>query len=225
VLSDVSHTLRNERRDFPEWHRGRSPYVFWAIELDRTEVRARVKVLQQQLGDLLLAGYVRQPHVTLDVCGFPARVPADGEEFAPALLEAQLGALRGRAPMPFEIEIGGTGSFASAPYLVVADCHGGIAALRDCLAVDGRHRLSGPYVPHVTIGLYGDASPAPMVRRRLEACVPGAPLRCPVMRLALMSYRPGEIGGRLDCLGRFELAGRAMGWAGGVQCALDFAGA
>ena len=66
-------TLRNERRDFPEWHRGRPHYLLWAIDTDLAAVRARVVAAQRALDGLLLDGYRRQPHITLALCGFPAR--------------------------------------------------------------------------------------------------------------------------------------------------------
>ncbi|HMY79709.1 MAG TPA: 2'-5' RNA ligase family protein, partial [Thauera aminoaromatica] len=50
-------TLRNEHRDFHEWHRGRPHYLLWAIDMDLPAARARVAAAQHALDGLLLDGY------------------------------------------------------------------------------------------------------------------------------------------------------------------------
>ncbi len=209
------------RRDFVEWHRGRQPYVFWALDVDTPAVADSVARHARLLADGLLEGYRRQPHVTLDVCGFPSPRPADGDEFGPELLARQLAALRLARPAPFAIAIGAADSFLSAPYLTVRDPRGGIGALRRCLAIDGAHRLLGDYVPHVTIGLYARSLVFSEVRERLLGGRRDS-LVFPVARLSLMAYAPAEIGGQLACLADYELASGDWRWhdaapAGGLD--------
>lgn len=206
-----ARTQPSIRRDFVEWHRGRQPYVFWALDVDAPAVADDVARHARLLGDDLLAGYRRQPHVTLDVCGFPSCRPQRDDEFGPELLARQLAALRLARPGAFAIGIGAADSFLSAPYLTVLDAEGGVAALRRCLAIDGAHRLLGDYVPHVTIGLYARSLVFSEVRARLLAGRRGS-LAFPVARLSLMAYAPAEIGGRLDCLADYELASGNWHW-------------
>ena len=217
MFFEGSHTLRNERRDFADWHRGRSPYVFWALDVDLPEVRQRVAAVGRRLNGLLLDGYRRQAHVTLELCGFRGDGGAAADEFAPADLAAQIATLRRQAPRPFAMEIGRPASFASAPYLVVGDSDGGIAASRACLAPEGAFRLWGDYVPHVTIGLYADAWPVETVFPRLAPVGVDA-LSLLVDRVSLMAYEPTDIGGPLSHLGCFDLVGRAMRWHGPALC-------
>lgn len=211
-LIDGTHTMRNVCRDFPEWHLGRSPYVFWALDVDFVEVTARVRRAAQHLGGLLVDGYCRQPHVTLDLCGFPSVAPERADEFAADMLDRQCSALSAAAVPVFDIEVGGLASFASAPFFRVDDHGGQIAAVRQCLAVDGRHRLAGDYVPHVTVGLYADAWPVEAIALRFGSYVAGEPLRCRIGRISLMSYVPSLIGGALTCVADFELASGEMRW-------------
>lgn len=205
-------TQPSVRRDFVEWHRGRQPYVFWGLDVDTPVVAGRVAVTAGHLGAWLLDGYARQPHVTLDVCGFPCVRPGDIDEFGCDLLASQVAALRAAGPAPFAIEIGDPDSFLSAPYLAVRDRVGGIAALRRCLAINGAHRLFGDYVPHVTLGLYADAVPFEVVLSRLFACRIPEKLVCAVDRLSLMAYAPAEIGGQLVCLADFQLGSGTLCW-------------
>lgn len=216
-------TQPSVRRDFVEWHLGRRPYVFWALDVDTPAVAERVAWYSRLLGDCLLDGYLRQPHVTLDVCGFPAWQPGRDDEFGRELLAGQLAALREAGVAPFSIEVGDPDSFLSAPYMAVADIDGGIAALRRCLAINGEHRLFGDFVPHVTIGLYAKASRFQQIREHLLAGRFDQGLVLPVERLSLMSYAPGEIGGRLKCLADYWLGSGYWCWhAAGQADGLGF---
>lgn len=211
-LDTASRTMKTVRRDFVEWHRGRTPYVFWAIDVDRPEVRAELARAAGHLGELLLENYTRQPHVTLDVCGFPCFSPETDDEFGGALLHGQIDRLRQAGLQSFEIEIGSLDSFVSAPYLAVADSLNRLSAIRGCLAEGGGNRLWGNYVPHVTVGLYADDWPATDVAQRLRAFPDGITLPVRVERINLMSYAPSEIAGELSILGDYWLTTGEMLW-------------
>lgn len=205
-------TLRNERRDFPEWHRGRRHYVLWALDMDTPTVRARMAAAQRALDGLLLDGYQRQPHVTLALCGFPAQArPPVEDEFDHHLLSAQVKALQGQGLAAFDIEIGGLESFSSAPFLTVHEGHDAFATVRRCLQSEGSHP-HGPYVPHVTVGLYADAWPRTEVVDRF-AQIPSLPrLRHRVTHLSLLGYAAAQIGGPLFTLAKYELETGRMHW-------------
>ncbi|MHB1374145.1 MAG: 2'-5' RNA ligase family protein [Thauera sp.] len=205
-------TLRNERRDFPEWHRGRPHYVLWALDVDTPAVRARMQAAQRALDGLLLDDYRRQPHVTLALCGFPARgsLPAE-DEFEPHRIAAQVAALQADGPGAFDIAIGGLESFSSAPFLSVHEADDALDALRRCLHAEGPHP-HGPYVPHVTVGLYADAWPSASVAERFGQ-IPAAPrLHHRVSRLSPLGYAAAEIGGALFTLAEYELESGRMHW-------------
>lgn len=204
-MIDASHTLANERRDFAEWHRGRAPYVVWALDVDVAPMRGRIAAARHHLDGLLLDAYERQPHVTLELCGFPADSPQDDEEFSPDWVEAQIASLRRLALPSFELQVGALRSFASAPYFAVADTSGEISAIRQALAVDRKNRLNFDYVPHVTVGLYGGTWPAAEVISRLAGFDAGEPLKLRIDRVSLMAYEPSLIGGRLTTLSAVEL--------------------
>lgn len=207
-----TQTLRNERRDFPEWHRGRPRYLLWAIDVDLPAVRARVVAARRALDGLLLDGYRRQPHITLALCGFPARgaEPA-ADEFDLAWLQARVAALEAARIAPFTLALGGLESFSSAPFLHVDGALGALAALRACLHADTPHP-QGDYVPHVTVGLYADALPTAAVAPRFDACAPQPPLHVTVERISLMDYASAEIGGALSTLAEWDLATHRLHW-------------
>lgn len=211
AFSAAGHTLENVRRDFPEWHLGRPRYALWAVDVDLPPVRAAVCAAETHLNGLLLAGYHRQPHITLGLCGFPTPAPRLPDDFGPAALGAHLNALQALAPEPFEVHIAQLASFTSAPFLAVLDAQGGIGRLRRALAGDSAEG-SGPYTPHVTVGLYAGGWPVADVLARLDAFQAGPPLCCHIERISLMSYAAPEIGGRLATLAEFSLAERRLIW-------------
>lgn len=211
IFFEGNFTQPSECRDFVEWHLGRAPYLFWALDLDMPSVRQRIDRAATHLSGLLLDTYRRQPHLTLDVCGFPCIQPQHADDFASQLLLAQFEALRASRLPCFDIEIGALASFPSAPYLTVGggDC---LAAIRQCLAVEGGNRLIGDYTPHVTVGLYAGAWPAAVAHSRLAAFAGGEPLSCRIEQVSLMSYAPAEIGGALSRVGSFHFAEGAVRW-------------
>jgi 2'-5' RNA ligase len=208
-------TLANERRDFPEWHRGRPRYALWALDVDVAPVYQRVQAAQRHLAEFLLDGYQRQPHITLSLCGFPSDAPRHADDFGLDALRAQIDALRQARPEPFEIEIGALDSFTSAPYLTVDDAGGHIAALRRCLTGEaGEAGEAGgepgfTYTPHVTVGLYADAWPTAAVQARMDSFACGEPLRLRVTGVSLMAYAAGEIGGPLARVADYDFGSTA----------------
>ncbi len=203
-------TLRNVRRDFPEWHLGRPRYALWALDVDVSPVRQRVQAAQNHLAEFLLGDYQRQPHITLSLCGFPSDTPRHADDFGPETLRAQIDALQQARLEPFEIDIGALDSFTSAPYLTVSDVGGHIAALRRCLAAGDRNEPDGAYTPHVTVGLYADAWPTAAVQTRLDSFACGEPLRLRVTGVSLMAYAAREIGGPLTRVADYDFGGGAL---------------
>ena len=210
------HTIRNVRRDFPEWHRGRPLYLLWALDLDVPSVEQRLQAAREHLAGLLLGDYRRQAHVTLSLCGFPSRSPRLPDDFSEETLRTQIDRLEAARPGAFEVEIGALASFSSAPYLTVNESdHGGhIARLRRCLEMGDINAQKGRYTPHVTVGLYADAWPTAAVQRRLSAFACDKRLPLQVRSVSLMSYAASDIGGELRRLAEVDLATGRTCWLG-----------
>jgi hypothetical protein len=70
LLQADTQLIATEIRDYPEWHKGRSDYGLWYIEIDQPELIQYLDEIQTQFSDLLLPAQQRQYHITLFVCGF-----------------------------------------------------------------------------------------------------------------------------------------------------------
>lgn len=196
-LQAPAQSIACERRDYPEWHRGRPRYGVWTLPVECPRVLARLERAQAHLGDWLHTGYRRQAHVTLFVCGFPATQAQCDDDFPEERLAAQLDALRGLRAGPFELQIGGLDSFASAPFLRVGDPDGRLTALRAALAEQSAEIRQTPYHPHLTVGLYAQSVPRAQLQQRLLALTESAPLALQVTELHYSTYAAAELFGPL----------------------------
>lgn len=202
-------TVPNVRTDFVDWRKGRDRYAVWAIDVDLPSVRSASVLMRRLLGDVLLPGYGRQPHVTLAICGFPAVVNTHDDDFAPASFKSQIKALKSASVQPFSIEIGSPASFTSAPFFAVLDGERGVERLRQALGSSGPGERDFCYTPHVTFGLYGAAVPlAPVTRCLQSVALPD--LRLTVRRIALMTYDAAVIDGPLQSICEFDLSRQSM---------------
>lgn len=203
------HTLPSEQRDFAEWHRGRPHYAVWTVALDDPAIDARLDQLRAALQPLLLPGYQRQPHITLQLCGFAVDLPHEPGDFGPQQMQDHADALARLRLPPFELHIGGAFSFASAACLAVQDPSSSLPRLRAALSQAAASDDATPYVPHVTAGLYCGAWPVHEILQRLHALQSLPEIAVPVTQLDWMHYDTAVVGGPLRTLQRFSLrAGR-----------------
>jgi 2'-5' RNA ligase len=197
MLNHAPVTIPAEARDFTEWHHGRETYAVWILRLDDDAIREKFKAAREHLDGYLLEPYRRQPHITLFVCGFLVDASQYNDDFTHEQLQAQFRTLEKASIAPFEIEIGGLNSFASAPFLEVYDPKGGIPRLRDVLSRGAREFRTAPYTPHMTVGLYAGAFPSEQVARRL-AIFSSKPIQWKVNQITLATYKASEFAGVLS---------------------------
>jgi 2'-5' RNA ligase len=199
MLHQCPKTIPAEIRDYPEWRRGRKTYAVWVLRLEDKTILEKFNAAREHLSGYLLEPYRRQPHITLFVCGFLVEKPQYNDDFTLTQLQIQIQALEEARIHPFEIEIGGLNSFASAPYLEVSDPDGAITRLRAALSCGAREFRTAPYTSHLTVGLYSSAFPSEEITGRL-ALFSRKQIRSRVEQIAFVTYRAQEIAGLL----RFE---------------------
>lgn len=212
-------TLPSVQQDFVEWRQGRRYYAVWALDLDSPMLRQVSHEICALQPACWLPDYVRAPHLTVGLCGFPAGQARRDDDYPLARFIAQQKALSDAAPTPFALEIGAPDSFTSAAYFSVSDFSGGIKKMRHLL---GEADDSG-FVPHVTFGLYREAVPLSGVLAELQANNPFTPCRLVVRKLSWMIYEAAVIGGPLTKLGEFDLAARRFDVTNAAQFEAIFA--
>ena len=202
-----SHSLPCAWRDYPEWHRGRQRYAVWSLAVECPRIHARIARARTHLGAWLHDDYRRQAHITLFVCGFPAESAQFDDDFPQERLDTQCAALHALAGGPFELQIGGLESFASAPFLNVGDPEGRLATLRAALAARSAEVRQAPYLAHLTVGLYAQAVARADLQARLAAFTDREPLTLSVRELHYSSYAAAELCGPLRSERRLVLRG------------------
>lgn len=205
-LQAPAQSIACERRDYPEWHRGRPRYGVWTLPVECPEVLARLERAQAHLGDWLHQGYRRQAHVTLFVCGFSAERARFDDDFPDERLAAQVDALSTLRAGRFALQIGGLDSFASAPFLTVDDPDARLQPLRTALAAHSPEIRQAPYHPHLTVGLYARALPRQVLQKRLGEFIDSEPLPLPVREMHYSTYAAAELFGPLRTEHRLVLA-------------------
>jgi 2'-5' RNA ligase len=209
LLSDplqATPTLLPSLRDeYPEWHRGRPRYALWSIPVDCPAVLQRLHEARRLLGDWLHPVQGRQAHISLFVCGFPCTQPVHDDDIGTAVLQAQHSALAGLNVAPFELQLGGLDSFASAAFLGVKD-DGQLDQLRQVLSPLSSEIRQVAYVPHLTVGIYRQAVSADHWRERAGPLRDCSPLTLAVRELQLVSYAARELQGPLRIEARVALA-------------------
>ncbi len=196
MLYQSQETIPSPVHDHPEWHHGRKDYAVWLIELSGMEVSQKVRDAREHLSEFLIQPYQRQPHITIFVCGFLADTARYDDDYSVEQFERHAQLLRVAAVKPFTVEIGGLNSFASAPYLEVADPEGGIERLRTLFLTNGMEIARSTYSPHVTIGLYAAAFPGSVVYKRI-ASFPRTSCKLTVDRVTFATYQAQETAGAL----------------------------
>jgi 2'-5' RNA ligase len=189
-------SLGARRLDYPEWHKGRPRYSLWAIDADTEPVNERLRHHRTRLHEYLVQPDARQAHITVAVSGFLGPETLHDDDITPELVELQALRVHALSLPPFTLYVGGVNSFASAPFLEVADPQGALALIRQALTPDGREFRTTAYVPHVTIGIYSGehavAQLAPLLNTdRADA------LAIAVNAIGYYSYEAGHMGSPL----------------------------
>jgi len=196
MLHQTQETISSPVHDHPDWHHGRQDYSVWLIEIDGMGASQKVAAAREHLSPFLITPYRRQPHITLFVCGFLADAPRYDDDYSAGQFERHAHLLKESDARPFTVEIGGLNSFASAPYLEVADQEGGLGRVRALLLSTGKEIGRSVYTPHITVGLYSKTFPGSMVIERLSS-FPKYPCRLTVDRITFATYQAREMTGAL----------------------------
>lgn len=170
LLQASTQLISTERRDYPEWHHGRSDFAVWYIEIDQAEVIQYLDHIKNFFSDLLIDSNQRQYHITLFVCGFltPKSSHYD-DDFEIDTLKQQIQALNSLEIETFELEINGLDSFSSALFLQVEDNNKILVKIRQQLAQYSDEIAALEYCPHITLGVYNDAWQSDLVLDRIQS--------------------------------------------------------
>ncbi|MCM1958975.1 2'-5' RNA ligase family protein [Acinetobacter modestus] len=169
LLQADTQLIATEIRDYPEWHKGRSDYGLWYIEIDQPELIQYLDEIQAQFSDLLLPAHQRQYHITLFVCGFlqPSAHQYD-DDFQIQQLQYQIKSLEALQLTTFELEIRQIDSFSSALFLHIKDQDHVLAQIRQQFARVSGEIAALEYCPHITLGLYREAWLSDIVLERIQ---------------------------------------------------------
>ncbi|ENX56934.1 MULTISPECIES: 2'-5' RNA ligase family protein [Acinetobacter] len=205
LLQAETQLIATEMRDYPEWHKGRSDYGLWYIEIDQPELIQYLDEIQAQFSNLLLPEQQRQYHITLFVCGFlQSAVKQYDDDFQIQQLQQQIKLIEVLQLKTFELEITQIDSFSSALFLHIKDQQGVLAEIRQQFSHVSEEIAALEYCPHITLGLYGEAWSSAMVLQRIQQ-LPPKTIKIQVKKLTFGYYKAQILQGLLYPYQQIEL--------------------
>ncbi len=196
-LSHTEDSLARTRRGFRRWFL--RPYISFIIPIEDETALARLAAWQARFQPWL--NYDPPPvetlHITLYELGRLTRrpwlwLPHTWQREALFHLAEQVRAtLEDRSP--FVVEIGGLNAFSNVLFAEVQDCNSCLRAtrvrLRRALPLKARIPSPRPYLPHITLGYWGQQPTAPLIHA-LREYRQFEPLRLKISTVKFTIYSP-----------------------------------
>lgn len=161
---EAKKTIKNDDRDFVEWHKGREYYALWAVQIAEPAWIKNVEKTKQYLNNYFLADNMRKPHITICTSGFVERTRAYEDK-----LEEQIKLIKNSDLRLFTISLGALNSFAMCPYFRVEDPINNFSRIREILLGTVLEERTKKYIPHITVGLYNDSYSTMELAEKIES--------------------------------------------------------
>ncbi len=156
-------------QDYPEWHKGRTDYSLWYLEIQQPQFLHYLYQLRQHFSDLLYSPNTRQFHITLFICGFlTVHEQKWDDDFSHQQLQQQIEILNSELKFSFKLKSGYLNSFESALFIEIEDIQGSLAEIRHQLYACSEEVAPLQYCPHITLGLYKDNINSDTVFARMQ---------------------------------------------------------
>ena len=144
-------------QDYPEWHKGRTAFSLWYLEVHSPELLNYLEQLRAEFSDFLFQPNTRQFHITLFICGFWEPYRQFDDDFIFQQLDAQTLQLQELNLSPFKLKTGKINSFESALFIEIEDSEQALQQIRQQLSPCSSEIAPLSYCPHITLGLYSHA--------------------------------------------------------------------
>lgn len=141
--------------DYPEWHKGRSDFSLWYLEVLDTALLDYLQQLRDFFSDLLYTPNTRQFHITLFICGFlTSHQKQHDDDFTQIQLQQHCQDLNKMNFPQFKLKTANINSFESALFIEIEDRDGALSTIRKLLSNSSDEIAALDYCPHITLGLY-----------------------------------------------------------------------
>lgn len=155
-LSEHQTVMPLEWRAYPEWHKGRTDFYVWYIEITSPSLIAYCQTLRQEFSAYLHPHYQRQFHITLFVNGFLNHRIMYDDDILQQQLQQQIDVLQALQLPCFDLTILQINSFASSLFVTV-ESHPILTNIRNILNCHHVEIAPSDYQPHITLGFYHQA--------------------------------------------------------------------
>lgn len=190
--------------DYPEWHKGRTAFSLWYLEVHSPELLNYLEQLRAEFSDFLFQPNTRQFHITLFICGFWEQYSQFDDDFNFQQLDAQTFQLQELSLSSFKLKTGKINSFESALFIEIEDSQGILNTIRRQFYQCSSEIAPLSYCPHITIGLYGHALNSNDVFLRMQQ-IEQRTFEIDVQQLTFGTYAAQLLQGPLSAHQQFNL--------------------
>lgn len=155
-------------QDYPEWHKGRSVFCLWYLEIYSPALLEYLELLRTSFSDLLFQPNTRQFHITLFICGFQSTEILHDDDISQVQINNQAQQLKALQLQPFKLSTSKINSFQSALFLEVHDVEQVLPQIREQLGINQSEISPLQYCPHITIGLFGHEFNSDLLFQRIS---------------------------------------------------------
>ncbi|WP_406741456.1 2'-5' RNA ligase family protein [Acinetobacter shaoyimingii] len=155
--------------DYPEWHKGRSDFSLWYLDILDPALSAYLQYLRDYFSDLLYTPNTRQFHITLFICGFLTQhIKQHDDDFTQIQFQQHLQDLAQARLPKFQLSTVNINSFESALFVEIEDQHNVLTLIRELLSKSTDEIAPLDYCPHITLGLYKNTVSSDEVFQRIS---------------------------------------------------------
>lgn len=205
LIQAYQSTLTLTEQDYSAWHKNRTAFGVWYIEIEAEEISQYCQAIQTQFQSLLNPNYQRQWHITLFVNGFWVEHKHFADDFNRADLDLQINALNALNLKPFSLKLGHLHSFLSCPFIHIIDEQHHLASIRQALAQTQMEISPAHYTPHITLGFYQTEILGKDVLALMQK-IPIQHLELSVKKLTFGTYQATALQGKLTPIYQFYLS-------------------
>lgn len=191
-------------RDYPEWHKGRTAFSLWYLELHSHALQNYLEQLRAEFSDVLFQPNTRQFHITVFICGFYSASSQFDDDFTDEQLKQQLLEMQKAQLQPFKLRTGKINSFESALFVEIHDDERGLEKVRQQLYACTNEIAPISYCPHITLGLYGTALNSDEIFKRIER-IGQQSFEFEILQLTFGTYTAHQLQGPLSAQLQYTL--------------------
>lgn len=203
MIHEPSTVIPLLEQDYPQWHKNRSYFCLWYIEIICHDILNYIQIKQSEFQHFLAPYYHRQAHITLFVNGFWVEQKMYIDDFNQQNLNTQIQALQTLDLEPFTLTLEHLHSFDNCLAIKIQH-HPIFNHIRQVFNQTHQEISPSDYIPHITLGFYRESFLKQQILDKIQNTV-YQKLSFQVDKLTFGYYHAQALQGQLSPIFQFHL--------------------